>query len=196
MCGRYYIDDETAREIKKLVRQIDERLQREKMGRDIHPTDLAPVLKGNGADFEMEWQKWGLPGIQNKGVIFNARSETVLEKRMFKEGVRRRRIIVPCTWFYEWNRNKEKITFYRTDSSVLFLAGFYNRSEDGDRFVIITTEANESMKETHDRMPLILEPHELEDWVMEDGKTEEILRQKPVLLAKRAEYEQQTLPFL
>lgn len=196
MCGRYYIDDETAREIKKLVRQIDERLQREKMGRDIHPTDLAPVLKGNGADFEMEWQKWGLPGIQNKGVIFNARSETVLEKRMFKEGVRRRRIIVPCTWFYEWNRNKEKITFYRTDSSVLFLAGFYNRSEDGDRFVIITTEANKSMKETHDRMPLILEPHELEDWVMEDGKTEEILRQKPVLLAKRAEYEQQTLPFL
>ena len=196
MCGRYYIDDETAREIKKLVRQSDERLQREKMGRDIHPTDLAPVLKGNGADFEMEWQKWGLPGIQNKGVIFNARSETVLEKRMFKEGVRRRRIIVPCTWFYEWNRNKEKITFYRTDSSVLFLAGFYNRSEDGDRFVIITTEANESMKETHDRMPLILEPHELEDWVMEDGKTEEILRQKPVLLAKRAEYEQQTLPFL
>ena len=196
MCGRYYIDDETARELKKLVRQIDERLQREKMGRDIHPTDLAPVLKGSGADFEMEWQKWGLPGIQNKGVIFNARSETVLEKRMFREGVRRRRIIVPCTWFYEWNRNKEKITFYRTDSSVLFLAGFYNRSEDGDRFVIITTEANESMKETHDRMPLILEPHELEDWVMEDGKTEEILRQKPVLLAKRAEYEQQTLPFL
>ncbi|MBT9779421.1 SOS response-associated peptidase [Clostridium sp. MCC353] len=195
MCGRYYIDDETAREIKKLVRQIDDRLQREKMGRDIHPTDLAPVLKGNGTDFEMEWQKWGLPGIQNKGVIFNARSETVLEKRMFKEGVRRRRIIVPCTWFYEWNKNKEKITFYRNDSPVLFLAGFYNRTDDGDRFVIITTEANESMKEVHDRMPLILEPDELEDWVLEDEKTEEILRQKPTLLEKRAEYEQQTLQF-
>ena len=196
MCGRYYIDDETAREIKKLVRQIDDRLQREKIGRDVHPTDLAPVLKGNGADLEAVWQKWGLPGIQNKGVIFNARSETVLEKRMFGEGVRRRRIVVPCTWFYEWNKNKEKITFYRNDSPVLFLAGFYNRFEDGDRFVILTTEANESMKSTHDRMPLILEPKELEDWVMEDGKTEEILRQKPALLSKRAEYEQQTLSFL
>lgn len=196
MCGRYYIDDETAREIKKLIRQIDERLQKEKMGRDIHPTDLAPVLKGNGAYLETAWQKWGLPGIQNKGVIFNARSETVLEKRMFGDGVRHRRIVIPCTWFYEWNRNKEKITFYRKDSSVIFLAGFYNRLEDGDHFVILTTEANESMKTTHDRMPLILEPDELEDWVMEEEKVKEILNQKPALLAKRAEYEQQTLPFL
>ena len=196
MCGRYYIDDETAKEIAKLVRQTDERLRRESMGRDIHPSDLAPVLRGEGNGLLSAWQHWGLPGFQNKGVIFNARSETVLEKRMFRDGVRHRRVVVPCTWFYEWNKNKEKVTFLRNDSPVIFMAGFYNRFEDGDHFVILTTDANESMKSTHDRMPLILERNELDQWVLDDSKTETILCQKPVLLKKRAEYEQQTLPFL
>ena len=28
MCGRYYVDDDTAREIEKLVRQVDEKMRR------------------------------------------------------------------------------------------------------------------------------------------------------------------------
>ena len=28
MCGRYYVDDETAREIEKLIRQVDEKIQK------------------------------------------------------------------------------------------------------------------------------------------------------------------------
>lgn len=195
MCGRYYIDDDTAREIARLVRQIDDGLRNGLKGRDIHPTDQAPVLAAQGDELKAEWQRWGLPGFDNKGVIFNARSETVLDKKMFREGVRSRRIVVPCSWFYEWNRNKEKITFYREDSPVMFLAGFYNRFEDGDRFVIITAGADEFMKSTHDRMPLILERDEIEDWILDDGKTEKLLVQKPVRLGKRAEYEQQILPF-
>lgn len=31
MCGRYYVDDETAGEIEKLVRQMDERKSRESL---------------------------------------------------------------------------------------------------------------------------------------------------------------------
>lgn len=27
MCGRYYVDDDTAREIEKLVRQVDEKMR-------------------------------------------------------------------------------------------------------------------------------------------------------------------------
>ena len=196
MCGRYYIDDDTAREIARLVRQIDDSLRTGLKGRDIHPTDLAPILTGQGDKLTAKWQKWGLPGLDKKGVIFNARSETVLDKKMFQEGVHSRRIAVPCTWFYEWNRNKEKITFYREDSPVMFLAGFYNRFEDGDRFVILTAGADDIVKHTHDRMPLILEREEIGDWIMDDGKTEKLLVQKPVRLKKRAEYEQQTLPFL
>lgn len=31
MCGRFYVDDETAREIQKLVRKIDEQLKKAKL---------------------------------------------------------------------------------------------------------------------------------------------------------------------
>ena len=29
MCGRFYVDDETAREIERLTREVDERIKRE-----------------------------------------------------------------------------------------------------------------------------------------------------------------------
>lgn len=195
MCGRYYVDDEMAREISELVNQIDDRLKQERLGRDIHPSEAAPVIKREGKELLTAWQRWGLPGFQKSSLIFNARSETVLEKKMFREGIRHRRVVVPCTWFYEWNRNKEKITFLREDGGVMLLAGFYNPYEDGDHFVILTTDANESMKSTHPRMPLILEKGEPERWIYEDEAVEEMLEKRPIGLKKRAEYEQQTFLF-
>lgn len=38
---------------------------------------------------------------------------------MFREGVEHRRVVVPATWFYEWNRNKEKNIFYRKEQPVI-----------------------------------------------------------------------------
>ena len=75
----------------------------------------------------------------------------------------------------------------------MFMAGFYGRYEDGDRFVILTTAANASMKPVHDRMPLLLERDEAAGWVLDDGKTEAILHKVPCLLERRTEYEQLTL---
>ncbi|RGZ01777.1 SOS response-associated peptidase family protein [Clostridium sp. AM58-1XD] len=193
MCGRYYVDDETAKEIEKLIQTVDNKLKKERLGYDIHPSDTAPVLTGGLDSLKLSWQRWGFPGFQGKGVIFNARSETVLEKRLFSDGIRRRRAVIPAAWFYEWNRNKEKITFLRHDRPVIYMAGFYSRFEEEDRFVILTTKANQSMIGTHDRMPLVLEENELKEWVLNDSATEKILGQTPVLLKKRAEYEQQTL---
>ena len=75
----------------------------------------------------------------------------------------------------------------------MFMAGFYSSFEDGDRFVILTTRANASVRGVHDRMPLILERDQLEEWVLNDRAVMRILEQRPVLLKKLAEYEQQTL---
>ena len=47
--------------------------------------------------------------------------------------------------------------FYRERQPILYMAGLYNRYQNEDRFVILTTLANESMKPVHDRMPLLLE---------------------------------------
>ncbi len=200
MCGRYYVDDDTAREIEKLVRQVDEKRKRkaspcnvEMKAKDIHPTELAPILATFGSGSECRWQRWGFPGFQKSQVIFNARCETALEKPMFREAVLHHRVVIPAAGFYEWNQQKQKYTFCRESGKVLFMAGCYRRYEDGDRYVILTTRANASMEPVHDRMPLILEREEAVDWLLEDGVPEELLHKTSPLLERRMEYEQMSI---
>ena len=197
MCGRYYVDDDTAREIEKLVRQVDEKMRKTEnihlQAGDVHPSEMAPVVVTDDKRLSCRWQKWGFPGFSGKQLIINARSESALEKKMFRESVEHRRIVVPATWFYEWNKNKEKSIFYRENQPVLYMAGLYNRYQDEDRFVILTTAANESMKPVHDRMPLLLERDEIEKWLFEDRLTEALLQKKPALLERRADFEQMSL---
>ena len=73
------------------------------------------------------------------------------------------------------------------------MAGFYDLTDGGERFVIITTQANASVIKVHDRMPLILEKRQIRDWLSDDSAVEDLLRQTPVLLDRETEYEQQTL---
>lgn len=194
MCGRYYIDDETAMEIERLVRHLDETIKNQGK-KVIYPSNQAPVITGRQEEFAAELFTWGFPGFDKKNLIINARSETVLEKRTFSDSVRTRRCAIPATGFYEWNKNKEKYTFQKPNGTPCYLAGFYKEIEGGIRFVILTTEANGSMKDVHNRMPLILNEQELNDWMFDDTRTEEILRKVPCPLEKETDYEQQTLTF-
>lgn len=198
MCGRYCIDKDTARDIEKLVWEIDEKLKRELAciymeAKDIHPADMAPVLTADAKGIGCKLLKWGFPGMEGKQLIFNARSESALSKRMFCESLERRRIVVPASRFYEWSRNKEKNTFYSKGQSVLYMVGFYNRYEDEDRFVILTTQANDSMRPVHDRMPLVLDKDEIRAWLAQDCRVEAFLQKTPALLERRTEFEQMTL---
>ncbi|PWJ47965.1 SOS response-associated peptidase [Faecalicatena contorta] len=193
MCGRYYIGKSLTYRMEEIVGEADCRIEEEQFNRDVYPTDLVPVIVAGQQGLKLTCQRWGYPGYQGKGVVFNARAESVMEKKMFHNGIRYNRAVIPAGGFYEWNQNKEKITFLRKDSPVIYLAGFYSRFEDGERFVILTTAANESMVKTHDRMPLILEEDQLEGWIRNNGMTAEILRQIPVMLGKEVDYEQQTL---
>ena len=200
MCGRFYVDDETAREIERTVQKIDEKLRRKRCTGDIHPTEYAAVISTGQEGMVADTKKWGFPGFDSQKTIFNARAESVLEKKTFRDSILQRRLIIPATGFYEWNARKEKVTFTSLDengnsSGILYLAGFYNRYEGEDRFVILTTAANASMAGTHDRMPLILEPQEMEAWLREDTKLEQFLQKEPRQLKKSMEYEQQTLIF-
>lgn len=191
MCGRFYIDDDTAREIEKMIRKVDKQLRRERKTGDIHPTESATVITAEQKELIATDKKWGFPGFGHSKVIINARAESALEKKMFRDSVLNRRLIIPATGFYEWNQSKEKVTFMKNEP--LYMAGFYNRFGDEDCFVILTTAANQSMREIHDRMPLILEPEEIEQWLLDDKKAKELLHKVPGLLNKKMEYEQQRL---
>ncbi len=193
MCGVFYIDQDSVTAVRKMVKDVDPRIPQMNFCRDIHPTDAAPVIIGNGTDLRLACRRCGYPGFQKTGVIFNARAESVQEKRLFSNGICYHRAVIPAKHFYEWNVHKEKNVFSRKDGDILYLAGFYDLMENEDRFVILTTWANESMIKVHDRMPLVLEKGQIEDWIFDDRSTGEILRQVPVMLDRQAEYEQMSL---
>ena len=73
------------------------------------------------------------------------------------------------------------------------MAGVYNLVDNAERFVVITTEANESVSNVHDRMPLILDENEIDMWIYDDKATEFILNKKSPEMEQCREYEQQTL---
>ena len=206
MCGRFLVDEDTAREINKIIRTTEDRIRQaaaeselQLSAKDIYPAGTAPILVAGNLGISYEWQHWGLQGRQQPGtrksgtLIFNARSETALERPMFKDSVLHRRAVIPASSFYEWNRQKEKHIFTRKDAKVLFMAGFYKLTEKGKCFVILTTQANASMEAVHERMPLILEEDEINDWIYQDEKTEEFLHKVPCQLECRAEYRQMGL---
>ena len=198
MCGRFFVVDETTDAIERLVREVKVGLKEEQRTGDIHPTERAAVISVGENGMIADRKRWGFPSFEKKKVLINARTETVLERKMFRESVLSRRIIIPAAGFYEWNSQKEKATFTARDAhgespSVLYMAGFYKRFEEEDRFVILTTKANGSMRDVHDRMPLILEENEVEEWLYDDNGFEQYLYKVPRALYKEMEYEQQRL---
>ena len=155
MCGRFYIDDHTIREIANVAPEINDVFREGKRG-DIYPSQSALVITGRTAHLSAEEMKWGFPQYQKKGLVINARAETVLERNMFRESVRRRRCIIPAGQYYEWDAQKNKVTFSGQDQPVLYLAGFFDRFQDGDHFVILTAADHASVSPVQDRGPLIL----------------------------------------
>ena len=195
MCGRFYVDDETAREIEKIARKIDQKMA--KMG-DVHPSEPALILRAMKGEMVSEVLKWGY-GAAGKN-IFNARSETVQERPMFRYDYEDRRCIIPAKKFYEWKKSggkqKEKYDFF-SEGETLFLAGIYHKDPDGDRFTILTREAEGCMVGIHNRMPVILTHGDMEKWLFSkeeavrllDGHFDKLQRKKSM----QEEYRQMSL---
>ena len=193
MCGRYYVDDDMAKEIEKLVKRMDESL-RNKTG-DIYPSNHAMVLCANQKQKEATGMIWGFPNFAKKGLIINARAESAVEKKIFRNSVLYRRCIVPARSYYEWDKSKNKVSFMNSNHSILYMAGCYNQYDAEDRFVIFTTEANASVINVHLRMPLILDRNEIENWLFDDTCIEFILQKTPSNLTSEINFIQQELKF-
>ena len=92
MCGRFYIDDETMCEIEKIAGKIDRK--NAKIG-DVHPSEPALVLRADHDSVVADVLKWGYASAGNHTLIFNARTETVRERPMFRYDFEARRCLVP-----------------------------------------------------------------------------------------------------
>lgn len=103
----------------------------------------------------------------------NARGETVESKPMFRDAFRRRRCLIPADGFYEWKKvagGKQPWRIERADGAPFAFAGLWDRwqSRDGkaiESCLIITTDANETMRPIHDRMPVILDIGRFGPWL-------------------------------
>ncbi len=192
MCGRYYVDDETAREIEKIVRQLDRKLL---IKGERYPGQKASVIARDAGEAVLRQMDWGYPAPQNKGLVINARSESALQKRMFSESVMNRRCIIPARWFYEWDKDKNKITFKPEGKTGMFLAGFWKRFSEEDHFIILTTDANASVRPVHNRMPLILDEENSRAWLEDEKRYEQLLGLQPDTPLEKEGFMQESLPF-
>jgi putative SOS response-associated peptidase YedK len=134
--------------------------------------------------------KWGLIPSWAKddsmsARLINARSETVAEKPAFREAFKRSRCIIPADGFYEWKREgagKQPFFFSLRDGRPFGFAGLWDkwRGQDGkviESCTILTTEANEVLKPVHDRMPVILHPETYDQWLDDDLRVVESLKE-------------------
>lgn len=150
--------------------------------RIVRPTDTATVLAPGGALA----LRFGFRLAAGRLVV-NARSETVLEKPLFRQLVLAGRVAVPAQCFYEWDRQKVRHAFSRFDGRDLMLAGLC----DGKSFAILTTAANAGMAPVHDRMPLVLE--DADAWLAEGDGYAGLLRARPVELRDAARVKAKSL---
>lgn len=136
---------------------------------------------------------WGLAPQSKEGVarnLINARTETVCSKWPFAKLVKTGRCIVPASGYIEWKAiGKGKIPFlHKVHGQDLFpMAGIFEDHGDNRRFTLLTMPAGPIASGIHDRMPVILENAEAEEWL--DGKSDPENLAKNFLLKKEAAIE-------
>ena len=193
MCGRFYIDETTAKAIDRIVRRVGNQLHQAHYAGDIFPTGKSTIIRGKQHTPIAEHMAWGFSGREKKGGLINARAETILSRPTFRDSILLRRCIIPSAHFYEWTPAKEKVSFERPDTPTLLMAGIYDTTPDLPHFVIITTGANASMAPYHPRMPLILDESEVDEWLFDDSATKAFLHKTPPQLRAYQPYAQQSL---
>jgi putative SOS response-associated peptidase YedK len=164
------------------------------------PSQVLPVLGlSHSGRRVLQGAEWGLvptwahrPGVDLRPLI-NARAETVAEKPAFRSAVRKGRVLVPVTGFYEWAGPKgmkvphlirvqgaavDEHRGTRLDHQAaigeiaepFLLAGIAEEWTTPDNvpeltFSILTTTPNELCAPIHDRMPVILAGEDADAWL-------------------------------
>lgn len=131
--------------------------------------------------------RWGLVPSWAKempqSILINARAETIAEKPSFRGAFRHHRALMPADGFYEWKAQgsgpKQPFFIRRRDRKPFAMAAVWDiwmpaGGSELDSCAIVTTEANETLKPVHHRMPVILDEKDWDLW-LDPGATEKEL---------------------
>jgi putative SOS response-associated peptidase YedK len=181
MCGRYV----AARPMSELAAEFhvdDVRAEDHGQRFNVAPTDpVYAVATSKDGTRRLGTFKWGLvpfwakdPKVASR--MINARVETLAQKH--RRTLSRRRCIIPADGFYEWQdregkRPKQPFYIHDRAGGTLAFAGLWEVWHDPENpdaeplrtCTIITTDANQVVARTHDRMPVILSPAAWDAWL-------------------------------
>ncbi|OLU44151.1 SOS response-associated peptidase family protein [Faecalibaculum rodentium] len=144
-----------------------------------HPDSLTGEL----AKFGWKWKA-------DRPLQINARSETAWTSPLFGPHMRHDRAVIPASCFFEWTPAKEMISCREPKSPVLYMAGFVT---DGS-FVILTTKANDSIRDIHHRMPLVLREDQVTPWIRDEAAARRMTDlTPPEMITRPALFEQPRL---
>jgi putative SOS response-associated peptidase YedK len=177
MCTRFVLEGASAgpgfknRGLEALAAAVDAALDRY----NIAPGAVLGALRGGerrgtARAFRTRWG-WPAPladaSPAGRGLLVNARAETLAARPSFREAYRLRRCLVPATGYYEWEkRGRARLPwlFRRAGGAPFVFAALWTPAEGEERergsgahaaFVIVTTAANRLVEPLHDRMPVI-----------------------------------------
>ena len=185
---------------------------------DVRPTDLVGIViedtRGDPWDGrQLRPARWGLVPSWTKALssrpLINARAETLFEKPSFRVAASRRRAIVPALGYYEWTTSpsgkKTPLFLHPPKGGVIGFAGVYEwrrvpegvemRGIDEDRrlysMAIVTRPAMDGIGQLHDRMPVVVTPELVADWLDPTGTRPDVVTEllaampDPVLVVGR-----------
>ena len=191
MCGRATLTnedfEEIAAELDAAFSPEDARLYRPRF--NIAPTDLHWTVESSGQRRVLIPARWGY--LASGRPLINVRGEQVGSGKGFREAFRSRRCLVVTDGFYEWDRHKVPSWYHRPGGGLVLLAGLLQHPGDGSapappgvpagaggdgdpsspgasarpRFTILTTRPNRVVAEVHDRMPVIIAPETIDQWL-------------------------------
>jgi putative SOS response-associated peptidase YedK len=138
---------------------------------NVAPADVAWVLLLGADRRVLRPARWKYL-IGAKRLLMNIRSESVGFGR-FRDAFSSGRCAVVTDGFYEWPGNEgEPVWFHARDDGLVLLGGLLQLAKvpgAHPRFSVLTTGPNGLVAKTHDRMPVIVGPKQLDEWLTGDA---------------------------
>ena len=201
MCGRTvynFTDNEVVADKSFNITKVENNF---KPNFNVSPTQQIPVIIPGSRI--LTTFRWGLIPFWAKDKkigykMINARSETLIDKPIFKSILKNKRCLVLASGFYEWDNKKHPHLFQIKNKKIIAFAGFWDEWEDKETnnkiktCTIITCEPNKFMNRFHDRMPVILKEKEFNIWLTSEEFSEYRSVLRPINEELMTEYEVST----
>lgn len=179
MCGRFVSVSST--EVLTARFGIDEVSAERPPSHNVAPSQEVPALIDDAGRRRLGLLRWGyVPSWSDdptRGVRpINARAEGAAGSRMFRDALARRRCAVPMDGWYEWCEDRDggpKHAFHLALTApgpfaVAALRSVWRGGDAGPALhtvALLTTAARGRAADVHDRMPLVVPDHLLDDWL-------------------------------